>query len=154
MVARPDAHRPFPAWRPGAHPRQAGVGAALVDEHEGGRVERGDLRPPGGPGSLVPLAGGPGLFVSGQPARASERAIVAALTRTPCARSHRAPCSASVASGVARTWANSGVSWAEPMRRGRPRRGKGATPPVSRRRRCHHSTVAGPTPRDGRPRLG
>jgi hypothetical protein len=135
------------ARRPGAQARQARVRAALVDEDEGRRVERGHLHPPGGTDLLVALAGRKRLFLSGHPSRANARDIVAALTRTPCSRSQRAQCSVSVASGMARTWDSSAASWAGPMRRERPRRGNGATLPRVRCRRAQRSIVAVLTPK-------
>ena len=68
--------------------------------------------------------------MSGQPARRSARDIVAGLTPTPVVASHWAQCSASVASGAARTWATSAGSASRAIRRDRPGRGEAATEPV------------------------
>jgi hypothetical protein len=48
----------------GVGARQADVRAGLVDEDEGGRVEGGGLRPPGGARGLVALGGDQRLFLS------------------------------------------------------------------------------------------
>jgi hypothetical protein len=79
------------------------VGAGLVDEDEISRVERGGLISPGCPRGLVTFGSDERLFLSGQPARPSARDIVAGLTSTPVVAAHVAQCSASVASGAART---------------------------------------------------
>ena len=68
-------------------------------------------------GRFVSLSGDERLFLSGQPARCSARDIVATLTSTPVVAPHVAQCSASVASGVARTWATSAASASRPIRR-------------------------------------
>jgi len=79
------------------------VGAGLVDEGEVGGVARAGVQAPGRPGGFVAFGGDERLFLSGQPARASARDIVAGLTATPVAAAHVAQCSTSVASGAART---------------------------------------------------
>ena len=147
MVTRDPSYRPLPAWGPCAAAGQPRVGAGFVDEDEVTRVERGDIGAPRCAGCFVALGGEERRFLSGQPIRCSARDIVAGLRRTPVAVAHVAQCSASVASGVARTWAISATSASGPTRRGRPGRGVAATEPVSCRRRRHRLIVLTPTPK-------
>jgi hypothetical protein len=56
--------------------------------------------------------------------------MVATLTWTPYVSIHWAQCSASVASGVAATWASSAAAWSGPIKGVRPGRGFGARAPV------------------------
>ena len=88
-----------------------GVGAGLVDEDEGMRSELGHIGAPGCAGGFVALGGEERLFLSGQPIRRSDRDIVAGLSAIPVALAHIAQCSASVASGAARTWATKSGSY-------------------------------------------
>ena len=147
MVARRPPDRPLAPRRPRPAARHGRVGAGLVDEEQVGRVERGGLVPPRRAGRLVALGGDERLFLSGQPARRSARDIVARLSGTPVVSSHRAQCSASVASGAARTWATSAGSASRATRRRRPGRGEATTPPVSWRRRRHRLIVLTLTPK-------
>ena len=74
------------------------------------------------------------------------RLIVVSATRTPDVASYQAQCSASVASGQASRRGGSAATSAAVTIGGGPRRGRGASAPVSRRRARYRFTVARPRP--------
>ena len=88
-----------------------------------------------------------GTFLSGSPNLLKARLIVAVETRTPADSSKSSQCSASVRSGLARTWAGSVASSAAPLRAGGPGTGLGSTSPVCWRRASGRALWSEPTRR-------
>ena len=75
------------------------------------------------------------------------RLIVGPDTRTPAAASYQTQCSANVASGAVARRGGSASARPAALIGGGPRRGRGASAPVSRRRARYRFTVARPTPK-------
>ena len=75
------------------------------------------------------------------------RLMVVSATRTPEVSSYQAQCSASVASGWDARRAGSAAASAAVLSGGGPRRGRGASAPVSRRSARYRFTVARPSPK-------
>jgi hypothetical protein len=104
MIARDAAHDPLTPWRQCPPPGHAGLGAGFVEEDDGLSGDGGRGVAPRGADVRILLAGDDGLFLSGNPSRCKLRHIVAGLTTWPDSVStHRAQCSARVASGWAAT---------------------------------------------------
>ncbi len=103
VVAGDAADGPLPARCPSVQPRQPHRRAGLVHEDQALCWYRGNVRSPRGSRYRILFACLERLFFRVQPRRARARCIAVMLTRIPCSRSHRAHCSASVASRSAAT---------------------------------------------------
>jgi hypothetical protein len=105
VVARHPVHYALPVSGPGTWPRHHHVDAGLTDKHERVGQDRGRRFPQDGPRDRILIRGDQRLFFSGSPRRSSARSIVERLTSACLAAVHTVPCSTTMASGAARTWA-------------------------------------------------
>jgi hypothetical protein len=85
------------------------------------------------------------VFFRVQPSRVTARLIVGPEIRTPKSAAYQAQCSANVASGATASRVGSTSRNLAVLIGGRPRRGRGASAPVSRRKATYRFTVARPT---------
>lgn len=127
---------PAPPFERGGH---GGGGRGLVDDHRRGRVERSrDLRAAVGTGRWVVLGSDRRRFSRVMARGATAQLMVGWLTDWPVACTHRAVCSARVASGWASTRAGRAVAadngWTGRRRGCRPRRQPGCQGPGRRGR--------------------
>ncbi len=83
MVAWHRPNEPFPARAAAMGAREAGMGAGLVQEDDGGRIERRHGGAPGGAVEFVAFGSDQGLFLRVRPIRLSARCIAATLTASP-----------------------------------------------------------------------
>src|SRR3712207_6820181 len=159
-VARPPPAGPVAPPSPSAAAGHRGVRAALIDEHQLGRINRRHLGAPRGARGLVALGGAQAFPFNGRPGRRarpdgvtacagsstgkvdSDRDIVAVDTTTPVCSAKAEACSASVASAAASSRAAShACTRAFFSGLGPCRCTDGAKLPVVRRRARYRSTL-------------